>query len=386
MVYISLVVTSILAILGLISKTKKDDKPNLLNKLTPFGLIVLLLLILSLAFSIYSQKDKEDKAENERIAIATKAKEDSTKNKYQFLLDSTGHSNTISLLTIQRKNDSLKILTDSLRFNVTLDNFGVQLNKQNNTLQSLTELQYPLFPLKIKFRFTINLNSDLNNALSKQYEEVKKICNNTNTAIFNFENSNFSINNHSLYETKVSSELLEAVMNFYQLSIPEPMISFYQNPGFDNETKNKNEFYHIDGFLPLYSIESGKLLYTFCKNYEISSLKYYPHQNFIKGTILFEPLIPSSFANQFTSIYKLKNGCYIMGLRLDKERYFNPKNELSINYISFYCGDKNPQLYHSSLGKSEFRMYKGYRYYYRTIQSLINKNDDPTADLLFDSD
>ena len=57
--YIPIIITALLGLLGLISKTKKDDKPGYFNKLTPFGIIVCLLLLSSFITAIWLQNNKD---------------------------------------------------------------------------------------------------------------------------------------------------------------------------------------------------------------------------------------------------------------------------------------------------------------------------------------
>ncbi len=291
---------------------------------------------------------------------------------------------TASLDTFRQHTDS-SVTSQLKRFDAIFKEETKLFAKQNLTLQSITDLQNPLFPLKINFRFEINLDTSLNKELSEKLNEIKNYCKGFQPNELNFDNNNLIIKNHSLYNCNFKNELLKSLIEFYNLVVPEPMISFYKSASFNNVIQEKDEFYKIYGFIPIFNIGTSKMLYTFLKDYTVN-LKYYPYQNFIKGNILFEPLQLSEYGNQFISLYTLINGCYIMDLRRDKLSYFAQNNDLRIDYITFYCGDKFPQLYHSHFDSKEYKIYEGKRYYYRTIKSLINKTDDSSIDLLFDSD
>jgi hypothetical protein len=150
--YVIIIITAVLAILGLIAKTKKDDKPGLLNSLTPFGIIVLVLLFSSLVANIFIQiekdrknKEEKDAALNEKNAAIDKARRDSITARNNFLIDSLGHQLTIKALREESKLNALKSFNDSLRFSITYAKSQEILN--------------PLFPLKLSANFFINLRS-----------------------------------------------------------------------------------------------------------------------------------------------------------------------------------------------------------------------------------
>ncbi len=71
--YITIIITALLGIIGLVLKTQKDDKPSLFNKLTPFGFIVLILMLIAFTVSIFSQREDDILAENEKKEILEKS-------------------------------------------------------------------------------------------------------------------------------------------------------------------------------------------------------------------------------------------------------------------------------------------------------------------------
>src|SRR5450432_3274012 len=117
--YVTIIITTLLGLIGLISKTKKDVGTSVLNKLSPFGYVVLVLLIISLIVNLYSQKEKDKSAENEKNRLTEKAKQDSI--------------------------------------------------RQDETLKNLEELQHPISPLQVQAEFTVYLSK-----LSEQDSEIVK--------------------------------------------------------------------------------------------------------------------------------------------------------------------------------------------------------------------
>lgn len=98
--------------------------------------------LLTLFFTIFKSK----LAKNEKLELIEKNRIDSLEARNWYIKDSTGHIFTIQELTNQRKMDSLKIIEDSVRYDVTLSNFakqlslqGLSLQRQNKTLENQTK-------------------------------------------------------------------------------------------------------------------------------------------------------------------------------------------------------------------------------------------------------
>lgn len=373
--YWTIATAAILGVCTLIFKTKKDEKKGVFNRLTTTGYIFLSLLLFSFLFSWQSEKNK-----NQLTAAIEKS--DSLKYAYKVLSDSLRFVTTLQKLENQRLFDSVVFCVDSNRFDITLSKFGDQLQKQNQTLENIQELQYTLFPLRLVFRFTINLNDTLNECLKKQSVVIKKSLKNANVDEIEFKDHSLFVKNHSLFNSKnINSDVLEALMGFYFQSIPEPLISFYKTAGYNKNIDRKDNFYQIDASLPVYSLEKGKFQFKNCKDY-ILSLEYHPDDNLINGTVTFEPLIQTQFENQFRSIYTIRNGCYILKINSYNKRYLELNNKLYIRNVSFYCGDNNRHAYQSGFDISEVKFHDEYGYYYRTIHSLISQVDDIRTDFL----
>lgn len=64
--YITLAITALLGILGIVSRTSQDEKKRSFNKLTTTGVVVLMLILASLCFGIWNQVQVDLAAEKSR--------------------------------------------------------------------------------------------------------------------------------------------------------------------------------------------------------------------------------------------------------------------------------------------------------------------------------
>lgn len=133
--YLLLAFSIVLGIIGLVAKTKKDDKPGYFNKLTPFGIAVLFLLLCTFITNIWLEKDKRRKAYEQKQLNILKEQKDSL----QFIIDSSNQAYTINALRLQNNLNRQQLADDSIRFGVTLKKFEQQLNRQNLTLANTSE-------------------------------------------------------------------------------------------------------------------------------------------------------------------------------------------------------------------------------------------------------
>lgn len=150
--YLPIIITALLGIIGLIAKTKKDDKPGYLNKLTPFGFVVLALLICASLTTFWTQYNQTLQAKNKAII-------DSLNHRHEFLIDSIGHITTISKLELQKQINQKKIQDDSIRFNITLEKFSEQLNIQDQNLHNIQRILLPIKDVFVTFSIEISLDS-----------------------------------------------------------------------------------------------------------------------------------------------------------------------------------------------------------------------------------
>lgn len=143
-----------IGLLGLISKTKKDDKPGYFNKLTPFGVIVFLLS--SFIIAILLQKNKDIDSEVQKAIAKNKALNDSITQQRRFEIDSIGREETINSLQNQKSLIEQEKLDDSIRFNVTMSKFGEQLIRQNQTLVNIQKVIHSF--KNVAFEYTIEIS------------------------------------------------------------------------------------------------------------------------------------------------------------------------------------------------------------------------------------
>ncbi len=160
---IPIIVTSLIAAMGLVAKTKEDDKnqskSNKFNKLTTLGYILFALLLISTAASFWSQHDKDVQTKIVSDSLDKKAERDSLKALYEaavaekrHLEVTSGLSQTIDVLKSQIKYDSELKRQDSAHFMMTLKKFNEQLLVQNKSLTEISKVIHPFFPFEISVK------------------------------------------------------------------------------------------------------------------------------------------------------------------------------------------------------------------------------------------
>lgn len=262
--YIPIIITALLGLLGLISKTKKDDKPGYFNKLTPFGIIVCFLLLSSFITAIWLQNNKDRENEAQKKEAKNKALLDAINQKHQFEIDSIGREGTINrlenqkdLIEQQKLDDSARFkvtlshlqnqnnltlqqkFADSIRFNVTLSNFGEQLIRQDQTLFNIQKVIHPI--KNVGFSYTIEISEGKSLRYKKYLERVKSgidslvsILNTTNTSTNGVSIAGWTDNVANNFYIKRTSSLYPNSSGeeeeIYFLSDWKPTLYFYKNP------------------------------------------------------------------------------------------------------------------------------------------------------------
>lgn len=243
--YVPIIITALLGLLGLISKTKKDDKPGYFNKLTPFGVVVCLLLLSSFITAIWLQNNKDRENEVQKKEAKNRALIESIKQKHQFELDSVGREATITGLEKQKSLIEQQKLDDSIRFNVNLSNFGAQLIRQNQTLINIQKIIHSF--KNVSFEYTIEISEGKSISLKKYIERVQsgidsliptlkssytpiRYLTNDGVSIVGFNNNDmpvrFSIKRNSSLYPKSSGDEKE----IYFLFNVKPTLYFYKKP------------------------------------------------------------------------------------------------------------------------------------------------------------
>jgi hypothetical protein len=242
--FIPIIITALLGIVGLIAKTKKDDKPGYFNRLTPFGVIVLLLLTVSSVTTYELQRQKEEQNYIERAAANNRYYRDSMINRQKFIEDSISHKATIDSLGVEKRNNLG-------RFNITLLKFSQQLNYQN---RALFEIQRVLHPLKnFQLSFQIEVHSGKSIPLQLYFSNLKKIVDSLLPSLvkshrpiegLNIIGGQDSIGRKiSVSSTSKYSLNNEGVLEAYGLFWPTINVAFIKEPSI---SKNKNNTRHSD--------------------------------------------------------------------------------------------------------------------------------------------
>jgi hypothetical protein len=347
--YITLIIASLLGILGLISKTKTDEKSRLINKLTPFGYIVLILIIITGVISFFSQREKDRKSKQEKEDITKKATRDSIIQENHFLKISYAQTKTISSLNEQKKRDSTKIKQDSLRFLLTLYNFKEQLNRQEKTLENIEEILHPLFPMKIEGDIKVTLGE-------KSIEIIKKYLKELDSQIelkggmgkmpygqVEFWDEGISYFHYRPSDTCLYEKAFEELNAYlFQKIFPQIDLNFYQN-----DISERNDW---NSSLALKSYEQDENVFilpiTFDCRYDVDLEK-----NSIQFTFSFEPLYNRKPSKTMNSIYSCKDGFLEITLQyIDFDASIKP----FLTDIKFLCGINFTESYSASFDTNDY--------------------------------
>jgi hypothetical protein len=339
-----IVITMIIGIIGVLFKTKKDDKNGLLHRPTIFGFAVIAFLILITCFNIESQYNTFLISRIKTDSLNNKAFRDSVNNRneylYQLAIDSVGHARTIKELKKQSYADSQKIKEDSFRYNVTLGKFGEQLSEQNQTLQNINKILHPLFPLKIDFEIKINsddLTKDtaLINMLfrkgNSEFRDAKKNKSRVDDIVLVGKQRKFS-------DTSAYSDSIEFYIRKF---IPKSVSSIISATSFDDEDRSMLEF----------NINDINTDYNYSFDLKLRRLLIE----------VYTEIIPSYCTRiHIQSFEETKGSKMLIGI-------FTPRinTPFSITSFNFNCGSSFLSTYRFALSESEIQSvnWTNYKYY-----------------------
>ena len=309
--YVTIIITVLLGLIGLISKTKKDGGPSTLNKLTPFGYVVLVLLIISLIVNLYSQKEKDKAAESEKNKLMEKAKQDSI--------------------------------------------------RQDETLKNLEELQHPISPLQVQVEFTVYLSKipeQDKETVRKYVSELYEMRNDHNRKYpINFRNylmSDELLGMHGTIEcddlspgddSHFDAAFIKLNRLIYNYLLPEVWFYFYKsdiNPKVDIQTANL--------FLIANGIEN--LAPTYNNDFKLS-YKYYPQLNQVDFKISFNDPYIYKKERTINSMYSIRNGSLAISLHS-----FNHNCDVELLKVDFKTGNNYYDWYSIDLKESNVENYK----------------------------
>jgi hypothetical protein len=184
-----IVLTIFLGVGGIIVETKQKKDKRYFIKPNNFGVATIVFIVLVGGCGLNSQYSSYVQAKHDNDSIVNKSKLDSqdavikylnlkrqlelvtSKTEQQAKSDSIGHLKTLLALQTQRTIDSLKIVTDSLHYNITDKKLAQQISEQTKTLYNINKLLHPMFPLKLSFAIGIDLkdlNPDIANSLRQK--------------------------------------------------------------------------------------------------------------------------------------------------------------------------------------------------------------------------
>lgn len=186
MAYALMILTTLLALAGIIMKSKQDEKPGIFNRISVGGLLIVALMLISFVFNIVYQQQKDDAVDAQRLL----SYKDSLLKNERYRNDSLMQASTIEKLNQQLLNDSALMTTTNRNFGQSFFEFyrnlerqEIILTKQEQLQRRAEDIQHPISPLQVFVSLEVQITDSF--VLNWLREDLANFGPGLNNTVFN---------------------------------------------------------------------------------------------------------------------------------------------------------------------------------------------------------